>query len=159
MYKTPKLTFTKKKLDINRIEASLIRHPSVKSLFDDEGNQKIPSNDINKNNLYIFNIKNNDIKDDEDIMPKTKIETNVFVKIDKCEHKIVDNTETFFVDSGIKNNVVSKSTKTIIEKPAMYRFSNEQKELDDEVTKDMSEGKDYEIIEQKFLGLLKNKNH
>ena len=160
MYKTPKLKFTPTKLSIEPLKANLIRHPSVKSLFDDNGNQKIPSNETNNSNeLYTFNIKNSDIENDEEIKQKTNIETNVLIKIDKCEHKIVDNTETFFVDTGVTNPVISNSTKNINEKPAMYKFNNQQRELDDEVTKDMSEGKDYEIIEQKFLGLLKNKKH
>ena len=158
MNKTPKLQYTEKKLNIERLEASLIRHPSVKSLFDDKGNPKTPSNDSNnKNDIYKFNIKNNEEKDDEELRPRTKSEANVFIKIDKVEHKIVDNKESFFVDSGKTNNIISNSTKVINQRPAMYKFSNEQKELDDIVTKDMSEGKEYGVIEKKFLSLLKNK--
>ena len=159
MNKTPKLQYTDKKLNIERLEASLIRHPSVKSLFDDKGNPKTPSSDTNnKNDIYKFNIKNNDDdENDDEVRPRTKSEANVFIKIDKVEHKIVDNKESFFVDSGKTNNIISNSTKVINQRPAMYKFSKEQKELDDVVTKDMSEGKDYEVIEQKFLSLLKNK--
>ena len=150
------------RLSINQNEENLKRHPSVKSLFDDNGNKIIPSNDVvNNSNNYLYNIE---IKNNTDNKQDFNHE-NIMIKIDKCDHKIVNTKETFYIEA--ENNVNNNSYNNVninvninkkIIKPLLYELDNTQKLIDEEITKEMAEGKDYKIIEQKFLSLLKRKN-
>ena len=113
---------TKNRLGLNLFEANLKRHPSVKGLFDEDGNMKSPTD--SKNELLLLNIDNksekesndtsnnendekdkikeiekeyekeNDKEDNKD--KKEKIRT-MSVQINRVEEKIVDNKDTFFV--------------------------------------------------------------
>ena len=49
---------SKNRLGLNLFEANLKRHPSVKGLFDENGNMKIPTN--SNNEYLVFNVSNKD---------------------------------------------------------------------------------------------------
>ena len=160
MFKTPNNPNKRSRLSIDRVEANLNRHPSVKSLFDEMGNKKTPSDDFdsnNKNDLYSCSIEYNNERN-------SNIKSECFlIKIDKCDHKILDEKESFYVEadpSNIENNeILNKvnNSKKIV-RPLIYQFNDSQKKFDAEVTKEMAEGKDYKLIEQKFLSALKKKS-
>ena len=153
MSKTPVNPNKRSRLYINKIEANLNRHPSAKSLFDEMGNKKNPSDDSNsEKDFYSCTIEynsenNNNIKYE-----------NFLIKIDKCDFKMLDEKETFYVKDDINNinNTEVYNNKNII-KPLTYQFNDSQKKFDDEVTKEMAQGKDYKSIEKKFLSILKKK--
>ena len=116
---------TKNRLGLNLFEANLKRHPSVKGLFDEDGNMKCPKD--SKNEYLLLNIDNksekesndtsnneNDEKDkikeiekecentnenekEDNKEKKEKIRT-MSVQINRVEEKLVDNKETFFVE-------------------------------------------------------------
>ena len=90
-----------KRLSIDKVEEGPKRHPSVKGLYDERGNKIIFSKDKinNTNNLFTFKMKPK--KGDNEELNKSN--ENILVQIDKCENKIVDDKETFFVENK-KNN-------------------------------------------------------
>lgn len=115
---------SKNRLGLNLFEANLKRHPSVKGLFDEEGNMKSPtdskdeylllnidgksSNDTSNNNSKDENdekvkeiekeYENNKNKADEKGKEEKKQSKTMSVQINRVEEKIVDNKETFFVE-------------------------------------------------------------
>jgi len=115
---------SKNRLGLNLFEANLKRHPSVKGLFDEEGNMKSPtdskdeflllnidgksSNDTSNNNSKDENdekvkeiekeYENNKDKEDEKDKEEKKQSRTMSVQINRVEEKIVDNKETFFVE-------------------------------------------------------------
>ena len=117
------------------------------------GNKKNPSDDSNsEKDFYSCTIEynsenNNNIKYE-----------NFLIKIDKCDFKMLDEKETFYVKDDINNinNTEVYNNKNIV-KPLIYQFNDSQKKFDDEVTKEMAQGKDYKSIEKKFLSILKKK--
>ena len=162
---------SKNRLGLNLFEANLKRHPSVKGLFDEDGNMKSPtdSNDeflllsIAKNNdtLHFIGVKDNEKKDEnqqnndkKQIMP---------VKINRVEEKVVNNKETFFVEMNeedkkeiIKAKAQKKKPMSKFSgQPLSYEFNDTQKEFDKDITDAMSKGKEYEEIEEKFKDHLK----
>ena len=127
---------TKNRLGINLFEANLKRHPSVKGLFDEDGNMKSPKD--SKDELLLLNIDNksekesndtsnneNDEKDkikeiekeyekeNENKEKKEKIRT-MSVQINRVEEKLVDNKDTFFVEMNYDEE--KKQRKEIIKK-------------------------------------------
>ena len=90
-----------KRLSIDKIEEDPKRHPSVKGLYDEKGNKIIITKDMinNANNLFSFKVK---VKKDDNAELNNSND-NILVQIDKCENKIVDDKETFFVENK-KNN-------------------------------------------------------
>ena len=125
---------SKNRLGLNLFEANLKRHPSVKGLFDEDGNKKVPKD--SKNEFLILNIDNrsenesNDTtnykeendeknkikeiqKDSENYKEVNKIQKeNISVKIDRVEEKLVDNKETFFFEMNDEDrkNIIKKDT-------------------------------------------------
>ena len=113
---------TKNRLGLNLFEANLKRHPSVKCLFDEDGNMKSPSdsndqflllNIDNKSEKESNDTSNNNAEDENDEKEKTKetgkddeIENKennkkiktMSVQINRVGEKIVDNKETFYVE-------------------------------------------------------------
>ena len=118
---------SKGRLGLNLFEANLKRHPSVKGLFDEDGNKKkSPMN--SKNELLILNVDNKSEKEsddtsnnhDEEIDKEKEIEKEdekveieeketgtknkkekikaIPVKINRVEEKMVDNTNSFFTE-------------------------------------------------------------
>ena len=124
MSKSKKNESSKNRLGLNLFEANLKRHPSVKGLFDEEGNMKSPSE--SKDEFLLLNIdgkssndtSNNNSKDENDDKDKIKeIEKEyenekedeknnsgkqklrtMSVQINRVEEKIVNNKETFYVE-------------------------------------------------------------
>ena len=111
---------SKNKLGLNLFEANLKRHPSVKGLFDEDGNKK-KSPMSSKNELLILNVDNKsekesedtsnnqdednskeieDIKEEKESDTKTKKEKikSIPIKINRVEEKEVDNTNSFFTE-------------------------------------------------------------
>ena len=177
---------TKNRLGLNLFEANLKRHPSVKGLFDEDGNMKSPtdskdeflllnidnksekeSNDTSNNNAEDENDEKEKVKEigkEEEIENKEnnkKIHT-MSVQINRVEEKLVDNKETFFVEmndeerSKYSNKKIDKKSKS--GKPLSYGFNDIQKKFDKDITDSMSKGKEYSVIEGKFLGQLKKKS-
>ena len=173
---------SKNRLRINSFEANLKRHPSVKGLFDDDGNMKMPKN--SKDEYLLFNIDNksdekesNDTSNnnlDEEIEEKEKDKdkekeykgkkkNSINVQINRVKEKLVDNKDTFYVEMNDehkkeilkKNSNKNSSLKT--SKPLDYRFSDSQKKFDKDVTDAISKGKEYKEIEGKFVNQLKKK--
>ena len=145
------------RLCINLKEENLKRHPSVKSLFDVNGN-KITSQDnsVNNSENYSFNIE---IKNKNEKKKNLNPE-HITIRINKCDH-ILDTKETFYIEAenNVNNNIYNNvNINEKIIKPLFYELKKDQKIIDEEITKEIAEGKDYKIIEQKFLSLLKRKN-
>ena len=174
---------SKNRLRINSFEANLKRHPSVKGLFDDDGNMKMPKN--SKDEYLLFNIDNksdekesNDTSNnnlDEEIDEKDKDKdkekekeskgkkNSINVQINRVEEKLVDNKETFYVELNdehkkeiLMKNLYKKSPSKS-SKPLDYRFTDSQNKFDKDVTEAISKGKDYNEIEGKFVNQLKKK--
>ena len=157
---------SKNKLSLNLFEANLKRHPSVKGLFDENGDLKNPTD--SKNEFLLLNIinqsdeKDNDINDVNKGEVKKKRNASLPIKIDRVKEKIVDNKDTFFVEMNdenrkeiLKNNIDKKKSK--FSQPLSYELNDSQKKLDKDVTNAMSEGKEYSEIEIKFVNHLKKK--
>jgi len=164
---------SKNKLCLNLFEANLQRHPSVKGLFDEDGNMKAPTD--SKDEFFILNIDNkSDEKESNDtsnINPDEENEENkdnkerklsIPVKINRVEEKIVNNKETFFIEMNDenRNEILKKMDNNYISKtgkPLSYAFNDSQKKFDKDVTDAMSKGKEYSEIEGKFANQLKKK--
>ena len=165
---------SKGKLGLNLFEKNLKRHPSVKGLFDDQGNKKSASNskneflilnttnknnDLNNNQTDELNKKLKDLEKDEEkennIDSKEIFKSNpISVKINRVEEKEVDNSETFFTELNDeeKKQIKKNNEKYNIKKnnflsvPLSYEFSNEQKKIDQFITESISKGKKFEEI-------------
>ena len=181
---------TKNRLGLNLFEANLKRHPSVKGLFDEDGNMKSPKD--SKDEFLLLNIdnksekesnftSNNNAEDENDVKDKTKeiekeqeIENKennkkihtMSVQINRVEEKLVDNKETFYVEINDEEKKERRKygNKKLIKKsknsgkPLSYGFNDIQKKFDKDITDSMSKGKEYSVIEGKFLGQLKKKS-
>jgi hypothetical protein len=161
---------SKNKLCLNLFEANLQRHPSVKGLFDEDGNMKAPTD--SKDEFFILNIDNksdekesndtSNINPDEENEDKDKDKKlSIPVKINRVEEKIVNNKETFFIEMNDqnRNEILKKNGDNNSKqgKPLSYAFNDSQKKFDKDVTDAMSKGKEYSEIEGKFANQLKKK--
>ena len=164
---------SKNKLCLNLFEANLQRHPSVKGLFDEDGNMKAPTD--SKDEFFILNIDNksdekesndtSNINPDEENEEKDKDnkdrKLSIPVKINRVEEKLVNNKETFFIEMNDenRNEILKKNVDNNQKpgKPLSYAFNDSQKEFDKDVTDAMSKGKEYSEIEGKFVNQLKKK--
>jgi len=156
---------SKNKLSLNLFEANLKRHPSVKGLFDENGDLKNPSD--SRNEFLLLNIINQSDEQDNDVTDnkgdvKKRRNASMPIKIDRVKEKMVDNKETFFVEMNDENKkeILSKNKekkKSKFSQPLSYGFNDSQKKFDKDVTNAMSEGKDYSEIEIKFVNHLKKK--
>lgn len=218
----------RKNLAVERPETILQKHPSAKALCDENGEILTPSDTI-KNEILTFNIdsnkhedssfsnndensfnlENNEInKEDEKEMKITNNKETFFIQISTCEHKKINEKESFYMEApspnnNSSNNIINKNrllyncnninniycydnincksknngsnnSKNLLSinffnnndvdssfkglnlsKPLFYGFDSGQNNFDKEITKDISEGKDYKIIENKFLNVLK----
>ena len=175
-----KKEISKNRLAVNLYEANLKRHPSVKGLFDEDGNMKSPTdskdeflllNILNRNEKETDNINNNNGEDENEENNKDKHKENeekkrtMSVKINRVEEKIVNNKDTFYVEMNDeeKNEILKKKKENIkpmskfSTKPLSYEFNDTQKKFDKDVTDAMSKGKEYKEIEGKFVNQLKKK--
>ena len=127
---------SKNRLGLNLFEANLKRHPSVKGLFDEDGNMKVPKN--SKNEFLLLNIdnksenesndtsNNNEENEEKDkikeiqnhfVNEKDKGDNNnqnvctMSVKINRVEEKLVDSKETFYVEMNDEDrkNIIKKN--------------------------------------------------
>ena len=157
---------SKNKLSLNLFEANLKRHPSVKGLFDENGDLKNPTD--SRNELLLLNINNQSDEIDSDVTDankgdiKKRRNASMPIKIDRVKEKLVDNKETFYVEMNdenrneiLKKNIDKKKSK--FNQPLSYGFNDSQKKFDKDVTNAMSAGKDYSEIEVKFVNQLKKK--
>ena len=167
---------SKGRLGLNLFEKNLKRHPSVKGLFDENGNKKSPSN--SKNEFLILNADNksddstknqsNDLdeklkefeKDEEKENDDAKemLKSNpISVQINRVEEKEVDNSNTYFTELDneekkqiINNNKKYKTNKNNLSVPLSYEFNDEQKKIDQQIIEAMSKGKNLDQIEEKL---------
>ena len=167
---------SKGRLGLNLFEKNLKRHPSVKGLFDENGNKKSPSN--SKNEFLILNADNksddstknqsNDLdeklkefekdeeKENEDA--KEMLKSNpISVQINRVEEKEVDNSNSYFTELDneekkqiINNNKKYKTNKNKLSVPLSYEFNDEQKKIDQQIIEAMSKGKNLDQIEEKL---------
>ena len=176
-----KKEISKNRLAVNLYEANLKRHPSVKGLFDEDGNMKSPTdskdeflllNILNRNEKETDYISNNNNKEDEnEENNKDKQQENnekkriMSVKINRVEEKLVNNKDTFYVEMNDeeKNEILKKKKENMKPKskfstiPLSYEFNDTQKKFDKDITDAMSKGKEYTEIEGKFINQLKKK--
>ena len=169
----PKINSSKNKLCLNLFEANLQRHPSVKNLYDEDGNKK--SSSKSNDEFLLLSIKNQYEKNDIDLINNEinqgaeeksddiNKRINIQVEINRVEEKLVDNKETYFTEMNeedknqiIKNNQIN-SKNLNVSKPLSYKFDEKQKKFDDNITEAISKGKDYTIIENQFEEQLKKK--
>ena len=153
MSKTPitKNKVSRKRLSLIKEDASVSKHPSVKNLLNQMNNpEPIP---LINNNIAIDNDKNNN----QINYDNTNLKTNIGINIITCEHKIIDDKDTFFVQTNENNNKKKLSLRNSlnIKKSIFYEFNDEQKKVDKKITNLMEKGKDYKAIEKQFQGLLK----
>ena len=163
---------SKNKLCLNLFEANLQRHPSVKGLFDEDGNMKAPTD--SKDEFFILNIDNksdekesndtSNINPDEENEEKDKDnrdkKLSIPVKINRVEEKVVNNKETFFIEMNDenRNEILKKNGDNSKQgKPLSYAFNDSQIKFDKDVTDAISKGKEYSEIEGKFVNQLKKK--
>ena len=156
---------SKNKLSLNLFEANLKRHPSVKGLFDENGDLKNPTD--SRNEFLLLNIINQSDEQDNDVTDnkgdaKKRRNASMPIKIDRVKEKMVDNKEIFFVEMNDENKkeILSKNKekkKSKFSQPLSYEFNDSQKKFDKDVTNAMSEGKEYSEIEIKFVNHLKKK--
>ena len=164
MSKTPKIKG--KLLCLDKKEKNLANHPSMKSFFNQVKEKEENLNDNNKNlnmfknpNINIIQVEDN-VEEDEKI-ENNREKNNLKINVIECEHKLSDGKDTFFVESNkdnIKyniNNINYIFKKCNNSKPLNYELTEKQKILDEKITKQMNQGKDYDIIEKNFDGLLK----
>ena len=165
---------SKNRLGLNLFEANLKRHPSVKGLFDENGNMKIPTN--SNDEYLLFNISNKDgtndtlhyigvAKNEEEHSDKENNDKKEVmpVQINRVEENVVNNKKTFFEEMNEEDKkeiIRTKEEKTkqmskLPSQPLSYEFNDTQKEFDKDVTDAMSKGKEYEVIEEKFINQLK----
>ena len=164
---------SKNRLGLNLFEANLKRHPSVKGLFDEDGNMKTPSDSkdeylllsiYNKNEtndtLHYKGVDNNE-EEDKDKENNNKKET-MPVQINRVEEKLVNNKETFYVEMNeedkkeiIRAKEEKKNQMSQFSQPLSYEFNDTQKKFDEDVTDAISKGKEYTEIEDKFKDQLK----
>ena len=168
---------SKNRLGLNLFEANLKRHPSVKGLFDEDGNMKTPSdskdeylllsiNNQNENNdtLHYKGVDNDEGQDegqDEDKENNNKKET-MPVQINRVEEKLVNNKETFYVEMNeedkkeiIRTKKENKKQMSKFSKPLSYEFNDTQKKFDEDINNAIFKGKEYSEIEEKFKDQLK----
>ena len=138
---------SRKRLALIKEDPSVIKHPSIKNLLNQINNpEPIPFiNNINVNNINQIHYDNKNLQN------------NVGINIITCDHKLIDDKDTFFVqanENSSKKRIENKNNLKI-KKSIFYEFNDEQKKLDKKITNLMEDGKDYKIIEKQFQGLLK----
>ena len=155
-------------------EADFTRHPSIKGLYDEDGNLMTPtqSNDefflldikkkLGKNSINLVN--RNEKKEDSGKEKENDVKNNqnskMSVKINRVKEKAVDYKDTFYVemnDEEKKNIVNKKIDKGNSSEPLSYEFNESQKKFDKDITEAMSKGEEYPKIVGKFMDQLKKK--
>ena len=143
-----------KLLSLKKEEQNLEKHPSMKTFF----NQIKEKKEFEKNNNNNINIMEIVEDEDEEINNNNDIKKNNNIKINiiECEYKLKDDKETFFVEANNNKSVIYNIYKNKINNKALnYELTKNQKKLDEKITKEINEGKEYNIIEKNFVGLLK----
>ena len=139
-------------LSLNNQEKSLERHPSMKTFF----NQVKEKEEKEAHN--IINVLQSEEVEEEKIDNIDKTENiNIKINIIECEHKLSDGKDTFFIETNNKNNKCNVNNAYKMNgaiKPLNYGFTKNQKKLDAKITKQIYQGKNYNIIEKNFDGML-----
>lgn len=167
-----------KNLKLPSIESTLIRHPSITNLLEEQSEQStlspIESKYTNIPCLKINTFKTQ-TKEPNDNVSKTQ--SHYSICIDTCGDKLHDINDNFFIESPINNKSTPHNFLTInpnlnnsntnspnrLLSPLMYpspnRMSPSEQKLDSEITKSIKEGASYSRIEKKFskyLSISKN---
>ena len=143
-----------KLLSLKKEEQNLEKHPSMKTFF----NQIKEKKEFEKNNNNNINIMEIVEDEDEEINNNNDIKKNNNIKINiiECEYKLKDDKETFFVEANNNKSVIYNIYKKKINNKALnYELTKNQKKLDEKITKEINEGKEYNIIKKNFVDLLK----
>ena len=139
-------------LSLNNPEKSLEKHPSMKTFF----NQVKEKEDKKANNIIINHIQSEEEEKLDNINPNNK-NINITINILECEHELSDGKETYFIETNnisFNSQKIYKKNNSVI-MPLNYEFTENQKQLDAKITKQIIQGKKYNIIEKDFKGLLK----
>ena len=140
-------------LSLNNQEKSLEKHPSMKTFF----NQVKEKEEKEANN--IINVLQSEEVEEEKIDNIDKTENiNIKINIIECEYKLSDGKDIFFMETNNNNNECNIDNNTYKKindiRPLYYGFSKNQKKLDAKITKQIYQGKNYNIIEKNFDGML-----
>ena len=157
MSKTPSLNYNNKRLGLLKPEINLQKHPSVKSLFQTNDTKEKKEQNIIEQNTNFLSVNN--VKDN--LINTIKNKSTIGINIISCDHKIIDDKETFFIEQNIENNLKNDKESSNIKikiTPLKYEFNENEKKLDALITKQMAKGEEYKIIEKNFIRLLKVKN-
>ena len=168
MSKTNKQNKKLNLLTLSAPEKSLEKHPSMKTFFnqvkekeEEETNCKYNNDNININNdnFNIHIIEPKDIEEEKEEDKSKNENINIKINIIECEHKLYDGKDTFYLESKSngKYNINKFILKNNVSKPLIYGFADNQKKLDEKITKQIYQRKKYNIIEKNFDGFLKNK--
>ena len=149
---------SKGRLGLNLFEKNLKRHPSVKGLFDENGNKKSPSN--SKNEFLILNADN---KSDDSTKNQSNDLDEKLKEFEKDEEKENEDAKEMLKSNPISvqldneekkqiinNNKKYKTNKNNLSVPLSYEFNDEQKKIDQQIIEAMSKGKNLDQIEEKL---------
>jgi hypothetical protein len=125
-------------------ERNLLKHPSVKHLFNND-------TEINNNPLNINIHINENINEHIKKFPINKYSINIISTMTKLS----DSNEVFF----IKNDENTNEKKTSLNKTSTISigaFNKEQIEIDKQITKSIQNGEDYDSIYATLINHIKN---
>lgn len=125
-------------------ERNLLKHPSVKHLFNND-------TELNHNPLNINIHINENINENIKKFPINKYSINIISTMTKLS----DSNEVFFM----KNDENTNEKKTSLNKTSTISigaFNKEQIEIDKQITKSIQNGEDYDSIYATLINHIKN---
>ena len=135
------------KLSLNPLSKTLEKHPSAKNLFnDDEKNNT--NQDLNSFSIPKF-FSNNEIN------VKDRVTKNYSINILNIETKLANKNENFYIKNNNIENLNLKKNERKIQNKNIFEFSNFLKKIDKEITFNITNQKEFNIIEEKLLPYLK----
>ena len=148
------------RLSVNKKDFNVKRHPSIKTLMNQMNDPELLN--FNNNNINITTSNDNNIIENNcvnEVNEKVTNPTNIGINIITCDHKIINDEDTYFIEADPNQNtninIDNEKNKLMINKPKFYELNEEQKQFDKKITNLMIEGKDYKTIEKQFQNILK----
>lgn len=135
------------KLSLNPLSKTLEKHPSAKNLFNDD-----EKNNTNQD-LNSFSIPK--IFSNNEINVKDRVTKNYSINILNIETKLANKNENFYIKNNNIENLNLKKNERKIQNKNIFEFSNFQKIIDKEITFNITNQKEFNIIEEKLLPYLK----
>lgn len=135
------------KLSLNPLSKTLEKHPSAKNLFNDD-----EKNNTNQD-LNSFSIPK--IFSNNEINVKDRVTKNYSINILNIKTKLANKNENFYIKNNNIENLNLKKNERKIQNKNIFEFSNFQKIIDKEITFNITNQKEFNIIEEKLLPYLK----